>query len=193
MSVRAIEIFRAGTHETVNGPATITPEQLAHAAAAYDPEKYRAPLTIGHPPDDQPRMGDVLTLVLRGIRLFALADVGEALINMVRARSLRDVSASFFGPNAPGNPTPGVFALKHVGVLVGQAPAVKGMEPLAFAAPQLFFDFAAPLNSAVASDRIAHYEIARSLQRACPSMSFIDCARHAERALQAKGAPCSIR
>jgi hypothetical protein len=58
------------------------------------------------------------------------------------------------------------------------------MGPLAFSAAPTILEFSASPDSTVAPDRTALYEAARSLERACPSFSFIDCARHAERALQ---------
>ncbi|OIO04834.1 MAG: hypothetical protein AUJ49_02085, partial [Desulfovibrionaceae bacterium CG1_02_65_16] len=46
----------------------------------------------------------------------------------------KKISASFYLPDSPANPAPGVFYLRHVGFLGAAAPAVKGLKPVAFAA-----------------------------------------------------------
>jgi hypothetical protein len=51
----------------------------------------------------------------------------------VKAGAYKKVSASFYPKDHPNNPTPGVYALRHVGFLGAQPPAVKGLKPTEFA------------------------------------------------------------
>jgi hypothetical protein len=51
------------------------------------------------------------------------------MADLVREGRYRAVSVSLWMPDAPGNPTPGVWALKHLGYLGAVPPAVKGLAP----------------------------------------------------------------
>lgn len=129
-----IEIFRAGTHRAMEGEVTVTREQLAACVAAYDPAKHEAPLVVGHPRMDAPAYGWVEKLSLDGDSLFAVAkDVEPQFAEMVKAGRFRKISAAFWTENSADNPTPGKWALKHVGFLGAAAPVVKGMKPAKFA------------------------------------------------------------
>lgn len=65
-------IFKAGTHRASSGYTRhYSEEDLRLMAAAYSPEARTAPLTIGHPSDDQPRHGLVRKLEAIGNQLFA--------------------------------------------------------------------------------------------------------------------------
>ncbi len=137
-----IEIFRPGTFTPMVGePLTFSEADLMACAAGYDPAKHEAPLCVGHPAHNLPAYGWV-----RSVR-FAQDDAGGALVvdptqvdpafaEMVRAGRFKKISAAFFKPDSPGNPTPGTFYLRHVGFLGAQPPAVKGLKPVAFAADQ---------------------------------------------------------
>ena len=52
---------------------------------------------------------------------------------MVAAGRFKKRSASFYTPDSPNNPKPGVYYLRHVGFLGAQPPAVKGLKEVAFA------------------------------------------------------------
>jgi hypothetical protein len=49
-----------------------------------------------------------------------------------RAGRYKKVSASFYAPDAPTNPRPGVWSLRHVGFMGAQPPAVKGLGDACF-------------------------------------------------------------
>ena len=51
----------------------------------------------------------------------------------MQAKRFKGVSAKWFMPDDPRNPAPGVWYLRHIGFLDGCNPAVKGLEPVAFA------------------------------------------------------------
>lgn len=107
---------------------------LAATVAAYDPARHEAPLVVGHPTHDGPAYGWVRSLSLTNGAIEASPDqVDEAFAEMVRVGRFKHVSASFYAPDAPANPVPGVYYLRHVGFLGAQPPAVKGLRTPSFA------------------------------------------------------------
>lgn len=130
-----IEIFRAGRHTAMSGAVLSFGEaDLQGAAAAYDPAVHEAPLVVGHPKDNGPAYGWVRSLAVAGSTLQAEPhQVDEAFAELVRAGRFKKVSASFYTPDAPANPKPGSWYLRHVGFLGAQPPAVKGLKAVAFA------------------------------------------------------------
>lgn len=107
---------------------------LQASAAAYDPARHEAPLVVGHPSHDGPAYGWVKSLAFAGGALDAEPDqVDPAFAEMVGAGRFKKISASFYMPDAPANPVPGVYYLRHVGFLGAQPPAVKGLRAPAFA------------------------------------------------------------
>lgn len=131
-----IHIMRPGTFTPMRGnPVTFTASALKGIARAYDPALRAAPIVIGHPADDGPSLGTVAALTVEEDGLYAHATAVEpGLSAMVQAGRFKKVSASFLPPGAPGNPTPGSFYLKHVGLLGAVPPAVSGLRPVALAA-----------------------------------------------------------
>ncbi len=135
-SRKRIEIFKAGRHTDMSGTQIdFSAGDLIATAAAYDPALHEAPLVIGHPRTDDPAYGWVYRLLSPGESLFAeLGRVDPAFVDMVRAARFKKISASFYMPGSPQNPVPGVYYLRHVGFLGAQPPAIKGLQPVAFAA-----------------------------------------------------------
>lgn len=129
-----IEIFRPGAHTAMSGEAlAFSADDLAATAAAYDPSLHEAPIVVGHPRHDAPAYGWVGTLAVQEGALAATpVQVDPAFAELVGAGRFKKVSASFYRPDAPGNPKPGVWYLRHVGFLGAQPPAVKGLRPVAF-------------------------------------------------------------
>jgi hypothetical protein len=135
---RKFNIFRAGVHTAMNGvSANYDGAYLRAVARGYDLKKHAAPLVLGHPEDDQPALGVVLHLSTENddTRLYAHAEVSSALGDMVRAGGYKKISSKFWPAANPKSPTPGAPYLAHVGFLGANAPAVKGLAPLAFGAP----------------------------------------------------------
>jgi hypothetical protein len=130
-----IHIFRSGTHTDVSGKTLAFGEtELEASAKAYDPALFEAPLVVGHPQLDAPAYGWVESLSFSQNGLSAAPrQVDPAFAELVRAGRYKKISASFYLPNSPANPVPGVFYLRHVGFLGAAAPAVKGLKPVAFA------------------------------------------------------------
>ncbi len=107
---------------------------LAATAAAYDPAKHEAALVVGHPKHDDPAYGWVGKLsFIDGALEVEPVQVNPEFAEMVRSGAFKKISAAFYSPDSPSNPTPGIYALKHVGFLGAAAPAVKGLRQPEFA------------------------------------------------------------
>lgn len=118
-----------------------SPADLRATVAAYDPALHEAPLVVGHPKHDLPAYGWVQSLKFSDgsdadlpAGMYALpAQVNPDFADMVAAGAFKKISASFYAPDAPANPVPGVFYLRHVGLLGAQPPAIKGLRNPSFA------------------------------------------------------------
>ncbi len=135
---KTLEIFKVGRHTTAAGQTLdFTEADLNATVAAYDPGKHEAPLVVGHPRIDAPAYGWVKGLAFAEGAMTAEPDqVDPAFAEMVNAGRYKKISGSFYTPDAPGNPVPGVFYLRHVGFLGAQPPAVKGLKSASFAASE---------------------------------------------------------
>lgn len=134
-SAKPIQIFKPGRHTAMSGAALAFSESdLQASAAAYDPAKHEAPIVVGHPKTDGPAYGWVKSLGFAEGGLEAQPDqVDAAFSEMVAAGRFKKISASFYAPDSPSNPVPGVYYLRHVGFLGAQPPAVKGLRTPEFA------------------------------------------------------------
>lgn len=126
---KPIQIFKPGKHVAMSGDAlSFSETDLAATAAAYDPAKHEAPLVCGHPRHDAPAYGWVGGLSFAEGALEADTNqVDVAFAEMVAGGAFKKISASFYSPDSPSNPVPGVYYLRHVGFLGAQPPAVKGL------------------------------------------------------------------
>jgi len=149
---KPLQIFKPGRHTAMSGAELAFSESdLAATAAAYDPALAEAPIVVGHPAADAPAYGWVKALAFAEGGLEAEPDqVDPAFAEMVAAGRFKKISASFYPPESPKNPVPGVYYLRHVGFLGAQPPAVKGLRAPSFAdgdeAITLEFSFAEPTH-----------------------------------------------
>ncbi|MBS3936003.1 MAG: hypothetical protein KGZ43_07500 [Sulfuritalea sp.] len=137
-ALKPLHIFKPGRHTAMSG-ATLefSASDLAASANAYDPAKFEAPLVVGHPRLDAPAYGWVRRLAAGAAGLEAEPhQVDAAFAALVNEGRFKKISASFFLPDAPGNPAPGVFYLRHVGFLGAAAPAVKGLRSPEFSSDE---------------------------------------------------------
>lgn len=128
-----IHALRPGTWPASPEDITITAEDIAAAAAAYDPAIYRAPVVIGHPETDLPAWGWILGAEARPDGLWLDAELGPEMVDLVRERRYGAVSLALWPPESPGNPSPGAWSIKHLGFLGAVPPAVKGLARVLFA------------------------------------------------------------
>lgn len=133
---KLLEIFRAGRHTDMAGRSLeFSESHLQASAEAYDPQLHEAPITVGHPEHNKPAYGWIKALEYADGKLQAEPhQVEPQFAEMVNAGRFKKRSASFYPPNHPSNPKPGVYYLKHVGFLGAAAPGVKGLKDAAFAA-----------------------------------------------------------
>lgn len=189
-SLKTINIFRNGTFTAMAGQTlTFSENDVQRMAAAYNEATRPAPLVLGHPEHDSPAYGVIKSLFAKGGALYAVASVSSTLIDLVKAGRYGNVSAAFMAPNAPNNPTPGSWYLRHLGFLGAMAPAVKGLAPLAFSegdavcfGEALTVDFAQAPD--VVSNRQAFHEAAQALMRSTPGMSYAAAACKVEQRYQ---------
>jgi len=131
----ALQIFRAGRHTAMSGASlAFSDADLKATAQAYDPLRHEAPIVVGHPSLDAPAYGWVSALRFADGALEAQpVQLDPAFAELVSRGRYKKISASFYAPDAPSNPVPGVFYLRHVGFLGAQPPAVKGLRAASFA------------------------------------------------------------
>lgn len=193
---KVFQIFRAGKHTSMQGNTTTYFEaDLYRTAQTYRPNS--APLCLGHPADNKPVYGRVVSMFAKAGKLFAHADVGVGLLKAVKEGRYKNRSAAFFGIFNPDNPVPGVWTLRHVGFLGSVGPGVRGMDPLEFAEGQGCFCFASDCDTDVCNNdnifqfsapdgyeadpaALSLYQLAQEYRRACPELSFAEAACLAE-------------
>jgi cation transport regulator ChaB len=132
-----IDAFKAGEYPQ----GTFTGKELQEIAETYDPTVYEAPITIGHVSDPAykgkttiPAFGWIGKVKVVGDHLKLIAsEFSDQLKNLIKEGLYKKVSAAFFQPSDPNNPTPGKWHLHHLAFLGAVPPAVKGLEGLAFA------------------------------------------------------------
>ena len=134
--MKPIKIFKVGEHTDMNGvKRNYTREMLEKCVATYSPEIHEAPFVLGHPKHNDPAMGwaDHLELDDDGILWAYPKQLDADFAESVNAGKHNKVSASFYLPDSPNNPTSGTLYLRHVGFLGAQVPAIKGLGTVQFA------------------------------------------------------------
>lgn len=123
--MKPFEIFRTGTHTSLNGQTKEFSEtDLDTIASSYDPQQHEAPIVIGHPETNAPAYGWIDKLKRIGDRLIAFPkQVSNEFAELVKAGAFKKRSISI---------TPDL-QLNHVGFLGAAAPAVKGLKDVEFA------------------------------------------------------------
>jgi hypothetical protein len=139
-----IEIFRTGRHTAIDGRALSFGERdLDTIATGYDPSVHEAPAVIGHPELDAPAYGWVKSVARKGDRLTAsFGELDPQFADQLKAGRYKKISAAFYEPDAPSNPAPGQWYLRHVGFLGAQPPSVKGLRQAQFAEDEGYVAFA---------------------------------------------------
>lgn len=121
---------------------TFGEKELAQIAGSYNPATHEAPIVVGHPAHDAPAFGWIAGLRAEGDRLVAdPQQIDPQFAELVKAGRYKKISAAFYAPDSKGNPTPGAWALRHVGFLGAQPPAVKGLKQAAFASDDSYLAF----------------------------------------------------
>ncbi|OOS00996.1 hypothetical protein B0186_05345 [Canicola haemoglobinophilus] len=134
MKKAIFEILRTGTFRANSGLCSFTEQDLKEIRDFYSKDLQPANLVIGHPEDDKPEYGKVLTVYLNKGHLFAEVEISNELVEKIQNGEIESISSGvYFAPHSQ-NPVRGLGKyLKHVGFLEkGIKPAVGGMmHPLA--------------------------------------------------------------
>lgn len=123
--MKPFEIFRTGTHTSLNGQTKdFSESDLDTIASSYDPQQHEAPIVIGHPETNAPAYGWIEKIKRVGDRLIAFPkQVSNEFSELVKTGAFKKRSISI---------TPDL-QLNHVGFLGAAAPAVKGLKDVEFA------------------------------------------------------------
>ncbi len=128
--MKPFAIFRPGKHVAACGTAVeFTREDLEKAVSSYNAQTYAAPLVIGHPKVEDRAYGwaEKLTIDESGT-VYAHPDHVEPKFGeLVEAKAYRNRSVSWYMPDHPSNPVPGVLYPKHIGFLGAVPPSLKGL------------------------------------------------------------------
>lgn len=122
-----VEAFRAGTHTDMSGTTvTFSEAQISDIADAVNAQVaggYTPPLVVGHPRTDSPRVGSVMgAKAENGILKLKVDELTPEFAEAARKGQYKYTSVALYRDNG----------LRHLGVLGGTAPAVKGLEPICF-------------------------------------------------------------
>lgn len=125
-----VHALSAGTWPASPADFTVTGADLIAMAAAYNAGAWQAPVVIGHPETDDPAWGWVLSAGIRDDGLHLEIEVLPEMADLIESRRYQNVSLALWAADAAGNPTPGVWGIKHLGFLGAVPPAVKGLNPV---------------------------------------------------------------
>lgn len=127
--MKRIHAFVTGTHTDSSGSVeTFDAARLREVQNAYNGGAWRAPITIGHPSNNAPAFGWIGKVEFDDAGLWAEpSEVSPELKDWNEKGYFRNISASFYPPGHPNNPTPGKWNLRHIGVLGAQPPAIKAI------------------------------------------------------------------
>ncbi len=132
--MKRIHIATLGTHTAMSGAkVNIDTSFCEDVISTYDPKLHEAPLVIGHPKSNGPAYGWVQAISFSKDGLHVdPQQVNPEFGEMVEGGAFKKISPSFYAPDAPGNPTPGKWHLRHIGFLGAMPPAIKGLQAVQF-------------------------------------------------------------
>ena len=122
-----VHALRPGTWPASPQDLTLSEADVAAVAASYAPERFKAPVVIGHPAVDDPAWGWVESAEARDDGLWLHLSLTAEMAELIRDGRYRTVSVSLWRPESAGNPSPGAWSLRHLGYLGATPPAVKGL------------------------------------------------------------------
>lgn len=141
--MKPIEILRTGTHPATPHPVTITAEDLAAIALAFNEAGKPLPFVAGHPKENQPQFGFGRHLRVDGERLLVdeVFDLDPTFAAIVNSGELNQRSVKLQFPGHPDNPF-NTYRLVHVGFLGSTRPAIPDLATAELAANPLEIEFA---------------------------------------------------
>lgn len=171
-----IEVFRTGAHTDSQGKqASFTAADLDQMAANV--VGAGVPAVVGHPKETDPAYAWARDVKRDGDRLLVkLSDINPDFEAAVDGGAYRERSLSIFKDAARG------WVVQHIGWLGGAAPAITGMQPLAYAAAPAdaerhTFAMAAGMDTGYALSNVA--TLLRNLREWVISKDGLDAANQA--------------
>lgn len=120
-----VHVLRPGSFTDANGKRVdITNEFMEALIASYAESGHRAPVTLGHPKDNEPAYGWVKQCSLADKGMYCDMEVTDELAEIIEKKMFAERSVSFYDSTPP--------VLRHIGFLGAVPPAIKGLEPLHF-------------------------------------------------------------
>jgi len=127
-----IEIFRGGKQVDSQGREHDGDAIIEKAIATFNTNDHEPPVVIGHPKDNAPAYGWVEALMKSGNVLYAkFKNVVPGFADLVKRGLFKKRSAAFYPDGR----------LRHVGLLGGMPPAVKGLADVGFSGCGESFEF----------------------------------------------------
>lgn len=102
----------------------ITSKHIKGLAESYATSGHRAPVVVGHPKDNSPAWGWVISCREDGDNLFCDLDLTPEFYELVERGNFRERSVAFYDQEP--------YVLRHLGFLGGAPPAIKGLNELTF-------------------------------------------------------------
>ena len=123
-----VEAFKSGTHTSAEGDVTtFTDADLEEIVQRYNQNPGNAPVCAGHPSDSSPAYGWIDKVKKVGNTLLAkIKDINPDFMEALKNKTYRKVSLSLYSDDKGYN-------IRHLAMLGGMAPAVKGLAPVSFA------------------------------------------------------------
>jgi hypothetical protein len=161
-----VHIFSPGVQISAQGvERNFTKDDLQQVVNSYNPNLHESPVRIGHEDSDKvPAWGWVKGVKLKGEDLYAEVEFTPQMGGFIRDGLYKKVSASFYAPESKINPEPGQWSLRHVAVLGGQPPAVKGLTGFAYSEADGVLDFAAGVEIKLSPDQVFDEELGPTLK-----------------------------
>lgn len=133
--LKPFKIFKSGTHtDSVGNQITFTSQMLQDSINSYNSGDWKAPLVIGHPTDTAPAYGWIEKLSLNNDEVIVdnVDKLNQDFAELMQNGAYRNRSVSWYAPDHPSNPTPGVWQIRHLGLLGATPPALKGLGDVSF-------------------------------------------------------------
>ena len=134
------KLIKVGNHIDANGQeTTLTHSDLQELVDTYNPEDHEAFIVVGHtgdplmgecPHDRCPSFGWVKKPKVSGDFLIADLEVVAQLKEWLEAKLYKFKSLAFYPKELDINPNPGKLTIRHLAILGGAPPAIKGLGSL---------------------------------------------------------------
>lgn len=129
-----LHVFTAGDQISTSGTnLKYTESELDEMVDSYNPELHEAPVILGHDESSgSPSAGWVKSLYRAGKDLFAKVHFTESGKSAITSGEYKKRSSSFYRPESAVNPAKGKWSYRHLALLGGSVPAVKGLQEFSF-------------------------------------------------------------